>query len=578
MQRKAYLITTAVIAIITFINMPCIAQGKAQESKKLINLGWDCPSTSYLRNHYLEMENNAPYDGISINVIVKDDQGKFYDRYMFFAPTELKREWFKKALEDLQACKFKKFTDNFLRFTFVSSRTKMPDWFDDSRWKTISNNISNLAWLAKQSGCKGLILDPEDYNSNFLFKYNFQNGKSFKEVAAQVRMRGNQLMNAIAKEFPDVNILCLWMFSLNQIALNSPDPTNALLHSGYGLYPAFLNGMLDAMPPKAQLIDGCENAYFCDSREDYLEQYFIMRSKALKLVAPENIKKFKTQTQAGFALYLDAYINPKGSHYYIGKTEESRLMPLRRNLENAFKISDKYVWTWGEQCRWWKIPYSKGKRKAALSKPGKYRLWFEAMPGIRQAIKQAKNSNSILKTVLHQAQKTQNNLIKNPGFEIISDKTPVRNSGVDWEKSSRLKNWSSWQPSRNKIRGKFIVAKKQGIKQSHAAASYNMLSGCLIQEVKIKPDKKYAVLGYSAFSGKISPYISIRWKNHKNKWTARSKEISLSFEGSENWKRAAGIITAPSNVKKMVILLYVKNQISPNETCLFDNISVTPID
>lgn len=43
--------------------------------KKFIELGWDIPSTSMLRELWREMEQTTPFDGVMFKVEARDDQG-----------------------------------------------------------------------------------------------------------------------------------------------------------------------------------------------------------------------------------------------------------------------------------------------------------------------------------------------------------------------------------------------------------------------------------------------------------------------------------------------------------------------
>ena len=37
------------------------------------------------------------------------------------------------------------------------------NWDDDKGWANYAENMANVAWLAKEAGLKGLMLDPEEY-------------------------------------------------------------------------------------------------------------------------------------------------------------------------------------------------------------------------------------------------------------------------------------------------------------------------------------------------------------------------------------------------------------------------------
>src|ERR671931_270768 len=64
----------------------------------------------------------------------------------------------KRAIDELRATKFQRFTDNFFRFNTTPAKL---DWFDD--YSTIIHNCRIAAWTAKQGGVKGLLFDIDKY-------------------------------------------------------------------------------------------------------------------------------------------------------------------------------------------------------------------------------------------------------------------------------------------------------------------------------------------------------------------------------------------------------------------------------
>ena len=69
------------------------------------------------------------------------------------------------------------------------------------------------AWIAKQSGCKGILFDPEPYTPpHAQFGYAAQPGRaqhSFNQYAAKARQRGREVMQAVVKEYPQHHALLL---------------------------------------------------------------------------------------------------------------------------------------------------------------------------------------------------------------------------------------------------------------------------------------------------------------------------------------------------------------------------------
>ena len=133
---------------------------------------------------------------------------------------------FSKALADLQATPFKRFTDNFIQVETAargSAVTGRPedgnlDWFDRN-WAGIAENGAVVAWLAKEAGFKGLFLDVEHYTGSLgpwegkhIFDYASSPSKDqhkLEEVAAQIQLRGRQFMHAVAEAYPDITIIII---------------------------------------------------------------------------------------------------------------------------------------------------------------------------------------------------------------------------------------------------------------------------------------------------------------------------------------------------------------------------------
>jgi hypothetical protein len=355
------------------------ADGAAVPRKKFIELGWDIPSTTVLREHWREMEQTTPFDGVMFKIETRDDQGQALGSEAIWDGRPWKRTWLAPAQADLKSCRFVRFTDNFLRFNATPGNL---DWADDAGWGALADKAGHCAWLMKAAGGKGLAIDFESYGAN-QFKFEASKGRAFADTSVLARKRGAQFVQAVAGEFPNAVLLTLWMNSINLKAGSSDAPETLLASSGYGLPPAFIDGMLDAAPPVMVLVDGCENGYYMDSAEEYLRASHEMRSwngAAMRLVSPANRPKYRQQVQAGFGFYLDMFLNNATSPHYRGPLNGSRLARLERNLTFARDAADEYVWVYGEQCRWW------GKPLDVPTSVGQGRLWEEALPGITRAI------------------------------------------------------------------------------------------------------------------------------------------------------------------------------------------------
>ena len=535
---------------------PALWSGEAR--KKFIELGWDIPSTKELREHWEEMEARAPFDGVMFSVRAQAE-GVRCDSQHFWNPQRWKREWFQEALADLKSCKFRRFTDNFVRINATPGEVA---WADDEGWAALADKTAILAWLVREAGCKGPAIDFEPY-ARAMFKFDPALKRTFAETAALARKRGAQFMQALAAEFPHAVILTLFANSVNFQAGRHDNPDDVLAGEHYGLLPAFFNGMLDKMPPPMVLVDGCENGYYMDSEADYLRAAAEMRQwtgAALQLVAPENRARYRAQVQAGFGFYLDMFLNEEGNRYYRGPRNGSRVTRLRENLAFARKAADEYVWVYGEQCRWWPLNDTAGFQKRVAKTAGKGRLWEEALPGVTRAIEWARNPADAAKAEVEAMRRggTLKNLLVNAGFDESKGTLPAA--------------WPTWQ--REGPQGVFSWDNAVGRNKAGSAKALNVTDGCFLQKIVVQPGECYAVEGACLRKGNPACTLLVRWQTENDKWIQWQSDQLVAFRpGEQDWESASGVVIVPEGVGKLVLLLSVHNQ-SGQDACWFDDVGV----
>lgn len=320
------------------------AHGWTQEgrAKKLIYYGWGVRDTQYVRDHWRQME-EMPFDGVGI-VVAVDRQA--WQRgevstgnqlgWQVMGQRRFGVDEFREAIADLQTARWRTFTDNFLPAALSSHWSADGlNWFDEERWRIVANNFGVLARIAAEGGAKGLLLDPEHY-SYVLFSYPAQRqqvDRPFGEYVEVARRRGRQVMTAIAASLPDAVLLSLFG---NTLPLSELQNGLRLQEAGYGLLPAFYDGLLEAMPAGACLIDGYEFAYAFKEQRPFFEGYRQIHQEALALSAVPD--RYEDHVRAGFGLWLDYRRRPD----YFTPEE------LRRAVGYALEVSDGYVWIYTE--------------------------------------------------------------------------------------------------------------------------------------------------------------------------------------------------------------------------------------
>lgn len=317
--------------------------------KKLIKFGWDIPNTATLLKNIREME-KAPFDGIRIRAFAKVPGGRQTNRC--FSKKRFEESWFADAYENLRKVKFEKFTDNFVDLQATPGDM---DWFNDKDWETALHNVGLIVKAGTIARCKGVQFDPELYSgSSPLWHPNAlrANPALYDKYARQARLRGKQFIETIGQQMPEAVILLFHSLSTltggieDYGILDDPDPETKLAKKGLALLPAFVNGMLDGIMPGMKIIDGNELSYYYDEESDYYRGYHMIKQKALRLIAPENVHKYQTQVLAGNAIYLKERFRAA-----LPAAEEAK--QFENMLYHALRSSDEYVWVWGERWQWW---------------------------------------------------------------------------------------------------------------------------------------------------------------------------------------------------------------------------------
>lgn len=352
--------------------------------KKLIEYGWDVPAPSFVAQNIREME-KRPFEGLIFRVptIGSVFANKKWD------------EKDPKIAAELQACseiQWGKFTDNFVIMYAASTM----DWFSDADWECVQSNVRLCAKAARLARCKGVCFDAEPYGSNpWLYSRQAQaDTKTFAEYAAQARKRGAQFMNQIQAELPNAVVHTFFQLSILSRYGNEPDLAERdrrLGAEGYGLLPAFLNGMLDVAGPNITITDGNESSYYYTEPLPYYRAYQTIHQTCLGLVAPENRAKYRAQMQCAQALYVDYLFD------YWGRgtparhmTPEERAKWWEHNVYYSLATTDEYVWLYSEKMNWWQdknLP--PGMEQALVSAKDKLAkrqpLGFEMTDIIKQA-------------------------------------------------------------------------------------------------------------------------------------------------------------------------------------------------
>jgi len=555
-------IAAIAVGVITFSATFAGAQ-EQRVQKKLIASGWDQPDTATLRKNLSLME-QSPFDGVVVDVKGMDEQGTARKTFYAFSTFEWKKEWFQSSIDDLKAIHSNKLTDNFV---LVGNFPGNVDFFDDAGWKQVADHWRIAAEIAKEGNLKGILFDTEPYGGQ-QFNYPWQKNKfktqhTLTEYQAKARQRGREIMQAIAAVDPNLVILTYWMDSSNIDAATSTNPQAALQLAVDGLLPSFINGWLDVIPPTMTLVDGNEHAYHYNSEMDYLKSANEMRNTALNMVPPEDRAKYIAQVQPSFGFYLDGYIVPSTSPWYIDSEGSPPTLRLHQNVSLALNAAAEYVWIYGEHCRWWPTD-----NKSVTEK-----TWEEALPGIDDALLSITHPDQLAEQKIAALEKSGQlvDLLKNGNFS-EAGKTK---EGIATDTSA---NWGLWQGKKSQGTATLDRTVNYGEGDKGSLQLAGVSDGAVLQSVPVAEGGIYAIQGW------------IRKTNRQEEQAAVSVRVSIGgtvavlvpdvdSAAKDGWQKVQAVVVAPAKANKLNIALgrKTRGQTTANDMTWFDDFHIYKI-
>ena len=261
------------------------------------------------------------------------------------------------------------------------------DWRDDVAWNRFVSSLAVAGRLSRQGGLAGVCVDGEDYARTRQF-FRTEGDPPYDECVKLARQRGRECFAALFREHPNMTLFCLWAFSGTGAYRDCDDPAYLCARRG-DLWPAFMNGMLDALPATVTFVDGDEVAGYDAEAEngDFWKNAVGLFNGALPLVAPENRAKYRAQLRVGSGLYMDSYTVKEGGILYKGPRNGSRLTRFAGNYAQAVRATDGFVWLYGEDCAW--VPWKGTGNKRWDGR----KTWDGALPGVNGCIRARANAS-----------------------------------------------------------------------------------------------------------------------------------------------------------------------------------------
>lgn len=534
------------------------------ERAKLLQLGWCQPDSAFLRDHWETIDKHAPFDGIAITAEFYWNGNRYEDHGVIQAK-KWPREALEPALENIKKARFERVTHNFVR---VNGPQKRIDWFHDEQWEAVVANVSNMAWFAKEAGLKGICFDPEQYASS-QYTWRPESGKSFEETAIKARQRGAEMMKAIGKEYPEITIWALWLFSKTLPNCDPEEANQVLSGMDYNLWPAFLNGWLDALPEKARLVDGMEDAYYYQDISEVTNTYAVLKnpnSVALSAtLAPEHRDKYQRQVSVSFGLYLDAYVMNPSHVFALGPLRGiTRLDRMRQTITHALETADDYVWLYNEQVRWWPIETPSWKENgrfmiSAKKQPGGGKVAEEAFPGITETVNLARNPDGFASAWIERNRTQLTNRVQNANLVLDgSNKTPTH-----W--------WTYGNHTDGRIN---IIPTKEG----NQLQFMGLTNGLMAQNIAVTEGRLYHFEAKVLKQGSGELSVRTRWQSANGKWNNILRDRSFLIpKGDGEWQTVSGTVSAPYGSPQLVFYFACNGQQSPEDQVLIKDIAVYEI-
>ena len=572
-ERKGLSLAKGRAVVIAWMGWSLIAADAvrcaADETVRVITTGWHMPTVrQFTRDAKFVLE--GPLDGAGIRVraamrpsdpLTKAFTGGRWDAAAF-AETEA-------ALDRIDPA------DAASSYLVVNANPGDADWFDDDVWRDVVDHCRSAARLARRGHFRGLIFDPEPYEKPYAqFQYSAQSGAadhSFADYAAAARRRGGEVMRAVGDEFPGVEMLSyFWMsYLVDDHPWRGPTPLDindsrrvdfdsCLDGHRYGLLPAFLSGMLEAADKDVVFIDGCENGYWFESREAFVEHADRVRRRGRMIVDEDVRSKYDAQMRVAFPVYMDI-IDPEVIPAWTNRPHETdRMAVLNDYLRWAIGAGDGLVWIYGESHRWWPPP----GETAAYPNREPPPPWTERYPDVLRVIEDAKATRpgSLRETVDVKPP------MGPPPYPAADADRLTLDAATVWSREETTPEVDS-AGDRTVIRG----AKDTGVlREFDAEPGQRFIAGTRVQQVG---------------SGLVQ--LVVRWRDESGRWITTAKDrpgrrIDATGHPApgnpSDWRPITVLAIAPEKTRRGVLIEVVRDQVTRGDAVTFRDAVVVRAD
>ena len=548
------------IAVLSAFALTCAVQAGETSSKKYVAFAWefeDATPSNMLA--VVDSLDRTPIDGVGLSMRIYARDGKRIRAKLMDQPA---LEW--ADLEPWVPVMRELTSHRSMRESMMKSicaPTNRLDWTDDGSWRRVSATMRNIARFAKEGGLKGCWVDDEEYHGQSQY-YWCPGDPPYERLCEIVRGRGREVFSAMFSEYPDMTMLFFRFFTRVYQYNNCEDWESARRARG-DLWPAFLNGLLDVLPPTAKIVDGFEYGYrFNAESNTYYWGHSMQKGRFVNHVSPENRTKYFGQVSSAAAVYMDMYVNPEGKRWYAPPLNGSRSERFIANVAQATHAVDEYVWFWGEKQCWadWKGKMRQRKSVSTVT-------WEESLPGISTAMEYFKSPSVFAANRL-------GNLRKSGKFKPVNlNSKCVKPDKVDSD--GLAKPYSCWSDTRYGSAGKYGFDSTFGEDDSSSLFAEGVAHGCFVMSSgKVEPGKIYLV-GFSAKGDVVGG--NIEWKcGAQWRFSIPGISIPVSEPDANGWRHGLTAIRIPEGADGFGFQLSVRQ--SAGERSWFDNVFYCPAE
>jgi hypothetical protein len=309
----------------------------AAPSKSLILAGWHgepTPTPDFIQASFAFLE-TQPFNGMI--VYLRDPAFAVNATTGIMTNTPVTHASIASILDPLKGLPFTQMRENFGHVIGNSP----PDFFDD--WSVPIQNFANLARALKEAGLKGFFFDNEQYFSPW---GAYPAGVAYPDIPlseyeAQASLRGRQVMEAMAAEFPEIVVL-----TLHGPYISESRAVRQMGHSMdtsfYALLGPFFVGLLQGAGSLAQVVDGGE-LYWLRTAADFRGSYGLRKyGLASDLIDCSFIPPDLRPDWPGLSSISFGILDRP----FLGEDMDPAI--LTTTLSNAIARADRWVWLYTE--------------------------------------------------------------------------------------------------------------------------------------------------------------------------------------------------------------------------------------